>query len=213
MFVLLACVLQPDVDVAKVAREQWFYSTSQGPHRILAEWHTVWILACCVVGGAAQFLAWRATPGAWYYPVAMAVFFVSVATHWAWIAAYFRLVNKFRTGRFCIGIALCVDAFLAGLYVPLNKVSAALLFGRVLAHDIPMLVIAHSAAKIHADPDAVLSRDIRPDRSYVRREAGQEKGDDANLVDGRRSPAARRRESPRKRAPTLTAKDVGNMLV
>lgn len=188
MFVLLACVLQPDVDVHRVTREQWFYSTSPGPHRILAEWHTVWILVACLVAGVAQFLAWREGGTQWYYPAAMCVFYASVAAQWAWISAYFRLVNKFRTGRACLALALVVNAVLAGLYVPLHKMSSALLLCRILLHDIPMVVIANAAVRIHADPSSPRARGPRPDRPYVRRAAdhGKEKrGDspDAALLD------------------------------
>ncbi len=171
MFVFLSCVLQPDVEVTRVLREQWFYSTSQGPHRILAEWHTVWLLAACLCGGVAQFLAWREGGAQWYYPAAMCVFYASVAAQWAWIAAYFRLVNKFRTGRACLALVLCADAALAGLYAPLHKVSAGLVLARALLHDLPMFVVATSAVRIHADPTSPRARGPRPDRPHVRREA------------------------------------------
>ncbi len=155
VFVFLACVLQPDVDVQRELREQWFYSTSPGPHRILAEWHTLWISSACLIGGISQFLAWHATPGSWVYPTAMIVFYVTVAAHCAWIAAYFRLVSKFRTGRALLILALCVDVALAMLYVPLTKPGAALLITRVLLHDFPMVYIADAAVRVHDSPDAV----------------------------------------------------------
>jgi len=176
LFVLLSCVLQPDVDVGRTVREQWFYSTYQGPHRILAEWHTVWILLAGVACGVAQFLAWRAPADQWYYPAAMCLFYACVALQWAWIAAYFRLVDRFRTGRALLLLALVADVGLACLYAPLSKTSAALALARALLHDAPMLVIANSAVRIHADPRSPRDRSPRPDRPYVRRAAERDMG-------------------------------------
>lgn len=171
LFVLLSCVLQPDVDVDRVVREQWFYSTCQGPHRILAEWHTVWLVLAGAASGVAQFLAWRAPAETWCYPAAMCLFYACVALQWAWVAAYFRLVNKFRTGRALLALALLAGVALAGLYAPLSKVAAALALARAIAHDAPMLAVANSAVRIHADPRVPRDRSPRPDRPYARRAA------------------------------------------
>jgi hypothetical protein len=168
VFVFLACVLQPDVDVAREVREQWFYSTAPGPHRILAEWHTLWISVASLLGGVAQFLAWRAVPGAWVYPAAMIFFYLSVAAQCAWIAAYFRLVSRFRTARALIAVASLLDALLAGLYSPLDKIAMALVCVRILAHDIPMLWIAKAAVRVHADPANDLPASPRPQREHAR---------------------------------------------
>ncbi len=165
LLVFLACVLQPDVDVQRELRDQWFYSTSPGPHRILAEWHTLWIALACLLGGVSQFLAWRADSQDWEYPAAMAVFYVAVAFHCAWIAAYFRLVSKFRAGRALIVVTLLVDALLASLYAPLDKAASVLVFVRVLIHDGPMLYIANAAVRVHADPDAARPHSPRARRA------------------------------------------------
>jgi hypothetical protein len=149
LLVFLPCVLQPDVDIQNTTRKQWFYSTEVGAHRILAEWHTFWLGITCVLSGVAQFLAWRENVESWYYPAAMVLFYVTVAVQWSWVASYFRLVNRFTTGRNCLFLALVVNITLACLYAPLHKLSTALVLIRIIVHDFPMFVIALAAARIH----------------------------------------------------------------
>jgi len=195
LFVMLPCVLQPDLDVARVNRKQWFYSTDAGPHKILAEWHTVWLLLACLVGGVAQFLAWRDTSDKWYYPAAMLAFYLCVGLQWAYIAAYFRLVNRFRTARVLLLASVCADALLIGLYVPLNKVSAALVIARLVGHDVPMLFIAHIAVRIHAD--GVTERPVTPEP--MRTPRSRSSGDEESPPERPQSKSPRRRSPAHKR--------------
>jgi hypothetical protein len=192
LFVMLPCVLQPDLDVTRVSRKQWFYSTRAGPHKILAEWHTLWLLLVCLVGGVAQFLAWRDAREKWYYPAAMLAFYLSIGFQWAFIAAYFRLVNRFRTARVQLFLLLCANALLVGLYAPLNKVSALLIAARMVAHDAPMLFIAHLAVKIHAEVDETTER---PDSPEPQRRSRQH--DDESPPE----PSRDSRDKPRRRSP------------
>lgn len=150
LLVFLACVLQPDVDISKSVRREWFYSADVGPHRILAKWHTIWLALACVVSGVAQFLAWREAVAEWYYPAAMCVFFVGVAIQWAWAAAHFRIVDRFRASRLLLVVLLCVHGFLAVLYSRLHILAMVLAVVRTLLHDVPMLFIANVAVGIHA---------------------------------------------------------------
>lgn len=153
LLVFLPCVLQPDVDVGHTVRRQWYYSTEIGAHRILAEWHTFWLGVACSLSGVAQFLAWREDNESWHYPTTMLVFYAAVLTQWAWIAAYFRLVNRFTTGRNFLFLAFIVNIALACLYAPLHKLSTVLVLVRVVLHDLPMLIIAIAAVRIHRPRD------------------------------------------------------------
>ena len=153
LLVFLPCVLQPDVDLQNKSRKQWFYSTEMGAHRILAEWHTFWIMIVCILSGVAQFLAWREKSDSWYYPTAMIVFYIAVGVQCAWVAAYFRLVKRFTTARNFLFGALITNIALAGLYAPLHKLSTALIVVRIFIHDLPMLVIAIAAVRIHRITD------------------------------------------------------------
>lgn len=207
LFVFLPCVLHPDVDVNKTSRNQWFYSTEIGAHRIPAEWHTFWLGAACIVTGVAQFLAWREDTASWYYPAAMVSFYVVIALQWAWIAAYFRLVKRFTTGRNCLLLALIANIVLFCLYIPLHKLSAVLFSLRIVLHDLPMFVISVAAVRLHRVDDEYAYRHhhrkktVRPGASPrdPRNQESDEEG--AGSPQEYAQPSSRESSPPRSRSP------------
>jgi len=145
LIVFLVCVLPPLHSTGSVDSLDWFASTCTGLHRIRAHVHAMWLGAACVLAGIAQVLAWDGDNEAGCYAAAMILFTVITPLQWAWVGAYFRVVDGFRVSRVLIFLLMCLNTALAGLYMRLSVIAGVLLILRVVFHDLPMVFINHTA--------------------------------------------------------------------